>query len=78
MNMMISGVTEDKSGNKRAYLLFEDGSKSLEATIPDCVVKTNNGFTCDEESQILEYIKDNLAMLKREAAKINPIKAMMK
>lgn len=78
MNMMISGVTVDKEGNKKAYILFEDNGRALEASIPECSVIKNDGFTEDETSQMIDYMKANLTDLKKQAAKINPIKAIMK
>ena len=78
MNMIISGVSSDEEGKKKAYILFEDGDKSLEATIPECSIVSNKGFSNEEVQKLIEYMQDNLAMLKREAAGINPFKAMMK
>lgn len=77
MKMLISGVSE-KDGKKVAYVSFDEGSRSAEAMIPDCKVIKNNGFTEDEVSQLEDYLRENLTMIKREAAGINPIKAMMK
>lgn len=77
MNMLISGVSE-KDGKKIAHVTFEDGDRLAEGIIPDCVIDTNKGFTEEEISLLEEYMKDNLAMLKRKAAEINPLKAFMK
>lgn len=77
MNMLISGVTTNKEGKKQAYVRFEDGVCFAEGTIPDCKIIKQNGFSDEEISQLEDYIKANLTSLKKEAAKINPIKAMM-
>lgn len=77
MNMLISGVSE-KDGKKVAYVSFEDGKRIAEGIIPDCNIIRNDGFTDEEVEMLKEYLKDNLETIKREAAGINPIKAMMK
>lgn len=77
MNMIVSGVTADKEGNKKAYILFDDGDRLLEAVIPECRVLENKGFNEDEVSQMIDYMKANLTSLKKQAAKINPITAMI-
>lgn len=77
MNMLVSGISE-KDGKKVAYIMFEDDIRSAEGIIPECSITSNNGFTDDEVAQLEDYMKENLAMLKRQAAGINPIKAMMK
>ena len=78
MNMLVSGVTTTKEGKNRAYVRFDEGNCFAEGIIPDCKIIKQNGFTEDEISQLEDYLKTNLTSLKKEAAKINPIKAMMK
>lgn len=78
MNMLISGVTTTKEGKKQAYVRFDEGICFAEGIIPDCKITKQKGFTEDEISQLEDYLKANLTSLKKEAAKINPIKAMMK
>ncbi len=76
MNMMVSGIL-DKNGKKIAFARFEEDHQYAEGTIPDCKITVNNGFTDDEIKQLETYMQENLAMLKSQAAKVNPIKAMM-
>lgn len=76
MTMLVSGILE-KDGKKIAYISFEEEGRSAEAVIPDCKVTINRGFSDDECVQLEAYLKDNLAMLKRQAAGVNPIRAMM-
>lgn len=80
MNMIVSGISE-KNGEKIAYILFEEnrlGKKlSAEGNIPACKIMKNEGFTEDEVSQLEKYMQDNLAMLKKQAASVNPIKALI-
>ena len=77
MTLTISGVTE-KDGKKQAHVKFEDGKCVAEGVIPECKIKTSSGFSDEEIGLLEEYMKDNLAMLKRKAAEINPLRAMMK
>lgn len=78
MNMMISGVTVGKEGKQVAYVSFEDEGRNAEAVIPECRFIKNNGFTDDEISQMIDYLKMNLKDIKKEAVKVNPITAIMK
>lgn len=78
MNMIISCVSE-KEDPKIAYVRFEEeDGRFAEAIIPDCKVEKNEGFTDDEVSMLEEYLSENLEMIKRKAAEVNPIRAMMK
>lgn len=77
MTLTISGVTE-KEGKKQAFVKFEEANCVAEGTIPDCNITSFKGFSDEEVSMLEEYMKDNLAMLKRKAAEINPLRAMMK
>ena len=77
MNMLVSGISE-KNGKRIAYVLFEEENRSAEAVIPACKVMSNRNFTDEEVLQLEQYMRDNLAMLKSQAASVNPITAMMK
>lgn len=76
MNMLVSGISVI-DGEKKAYILFEDENRSAEGIIPDCKIVKNNGFDDDEIGQLEIYLKCNLGELKKQAASVNPIKAMM-
>lgn len=77
MEILVSGVS--KKGEKRiAYVMFQEGECVAEAIIPDCQVISNKGFSEQEICQCEQYLRENLVMLKNQAAQINPIKAMMK
>ena len=78
MNMLISGVTTTKEGKNQAFVRFEEGNSFADGVIPDCKIINQKGFTKDEVSQLEDYLKANLTAFKKEAAKINPINAMMK
>lgn len=77
MEMLISGIV-GRGDTKHACVLFTDGENTAEGTIPDCRITKYNGFTEDEVMQLEAYLKKNLDELKSEAAKVSPIRAMLK
>ncbi len=77
VDINISGVFE-KDGKQLAYVSFRDGERTAEGIIPDCVVSKNNGFTEDEKASLEQYMKDDLANLKKAASKVNVMTAFMK
>ena len=72
----ISGVVE-KDGKKIAHIRFSRGEDFAEGYIPDCVLTKVQGFTDEEASQLVDYLRANLTEFKKRAAKINPLTAMM-
>lgn len=77
MNMMVSGISK-KDGHKVAYVMFEEGKRFAEAEIPKCKIIENHGFSEAEVVQLEIYMKANLQALKKQAAGVNPIRAMLK
>lgn len=65
-------------GQKKAFVNFTDGKRNAEGEIPDCIIRKYNGFTEAEKVQLEEYMKANLTMLKKMAANIDILAAMMK
>ncbi len=72
----ISGVV-DKDGKKIAHIRFTRGEDFAEGYIPDCVLTKVQGFTDDEASQLIDYLRANLTEFKKRAAAINPLTAIM-
>ena len=72
----ISGVSE-KDGKKRAYVRFSRGKDFAEGYIPDCVITKVQGFSDEEAEQLADYLKANLTELKKRAAAVNPLNAIM-
>lgn len=72
----ISGVVE-KDGKKIAHVRFVRGEDYAEGYIPDCIFTKVLGFSDDEISMLVDYLKANLTDLKKRAAKINPITGIM-
>ena len=67
-----------KDGKKIAYVEFSDGNRRAEGIIPDCVITSNKGFFDEEIDQLEQYMKNNLAMLKKMASGINAFSALKK
>ena len=67
-----------REGKKYAFVSFEDGERSAEGKIPDCVIISNSGFSKEETLQLELYMKAELKSLKKMAAGTNVMKAFMK
>lgn len=76
MNMLVSGITV-KGDKKIAYVCFEENSRIAEGIIPDCKIIRNTGFSEDEVNQLEIYMQNNLVMLKKQAAGVDPMKAFL-
>ncbi len=77
LTMSISGICR-KDGKKLAYVTFTDGKRKAEGSIPDCRIIKQTGFSEEEAGQLELYMKLNLDELKKQAAAISPLRAMMK
>ena len=77
LTMSVSGICR-KDGKKLAYVTFSDAERKAEGVIPDCKILSQTGFTEEEAGQLELYMKMNLAELKKQAAAISPLRAMMK
>lgn len=76
VTLNLSGVVE-KDGQKIAYVRFYRGDDFAEGYIPDCIFTKVQGFTDDEVSMLTDYLRANLTELKKRAAGINPLTAIM-
>jgi len=65
-------------GQKKAFVNFTDGKRNAEGEIPGCMINKSEGFTEEEKSQLEDYMRANLTMLKKMAANIDVLAAMMK
>lgn len=77
MQMFVSGIIM-KDGQKKACVRFEDGANFAEGYIPECKIVNQEGFMEDEIAQLENYMHENLAELKREAAGVDPIISMIR
>ncbi len=51
--------------------------KKISRYIPDCIFTKVQGFTDYEVSMLTDYLRANLTELKKRAAGINPLTAIM-
>ena len=77
LKMSVSPVLS-KDGQRYAFVSFEDGERVAEGRIPECKLVSNKGFSEEEAARLEEYMKEELAQLKRMAASIRVIDAFMK
>ena len=77
LTMSVSGICR-KDGKKLAYVTFTDGKRKAEGSIPDCRIIKQTGFSKEEAGQLELYMKLNRDELKKQAAAISPLRAMMK
>lgn len=76
IRMSVSSMT--RSNDKKAvYVMFQDGGKSAEFTLPGCELVRNDGFGEDEISQLKEYIDNEQDSIYALAKKVDPMKAFM-
>ena len=76
LTLQVSGISV-KDGKKQACVCFVDGPRYAEGYIPDCIITKSSGFTDEEKAQLEDYLKANLSELKKTAAKINPLNAIL-
>ena len=77
IRMNVSSMTRNKD-KKAVYVLFQDGEKTVEFTLPGCELVKNNGFSDDDIRRLKEYIDNEQDTIFAMAKQVNPIKAMMK
>lgn len=67
-----------KDDQKYAFVSFRDDERSAEGRIPECIILSNQGFDDGEVLMLENYMKQNLADLKKMAARLNAFDAMRK
>lgn len=77
LKMTVSGVVP-KDGQPNIYVVFEDGTRRAEGVVPDCIIKTQTGFSQDEIKMLEFYMQQNQDTIKKMAKQLNPFKAIMK
>ena len=76
LKMSVSSMTRTKD-NKAVYILFTDGEKSAELSLPEGKIINNKGFSDEEIAGLKYYICNNQETIYAMAKKVNPVKAMM-
>jgi hypothetical protein len=77
LKMTVSGIVP-KDGRPNIYVVFEDGKRRAEGSVPDCIITTQTGFEEDEIKMLELYMKQNQDTIRDLAKDVNPIKALMK
>ena len=77
MEMIVSGFV-GSDDNRHICIMFVEGQKSAEGSIPECKITKNHGFEPYEVEQLETYLRVNAKLITDEAENINPLKAMMK
>ena len=67
-----------KNGKKYAFVSFIDGERSAEGKIPDCKIVSATELDRGEIRMLEEYMKRELPTLKKMAAGIRLVDAIMK
>ncbi len=76
ITMSVSSMTRTKD-NKAVYVLFQDGSKSAEISLPECKLVDNRGFSEEETAQLLDYVQNEKDAIYDLAKTVNPMKAFL-
>ncbi|MBQ6128861.1 MAG: hypothetical protein IKE35_03590 [Lachnospiraceae bacterium] len=76
IRMSVSSMTRTKD-SKAVYVLFEDGAKSAEITLPELKLVNNKGFSDDEISQLTDYVQNEQDSIYDLAKQIDPMKAFL-
>ncbi len=76
LTLQISGISV-KEGKKQACVRFTGNGCYAEGYIPDCVITASEGFSVEEINRLQDYLRANLSSLKKKAAGINPLNAIM-
>lgn len=63
--------------SKAVYVLFQDGEKSAEISLPGCSLVNNHGFSDEEISQLADYVKNEQDSIYELAKQVNPMKAFL-
>ena len=77
LKMTVSGIVP-KDGRPNIYVVFEDGKRRAEGSVPDCAITAQTGFEEDEIKMLELYMKQNQDTIRDLAKDVNPIKALMK
>ncbi len=76
IKMSVSTMTHTKD-TKAVYVLFEDGKKEAEFSLPGGNLVRNNGFSEEEITQLKDYIDNEQDSIFELAKKINPMRAFL-
>lgn len=78
LKMSVSSICSNEKEGKYAFASFTDGVRTVEIKIPSCKIVYSKGFDENEIEKILEYVKENMGEIKRMAAEVDVISAIIK
>ncbi len=77
ITMSVSAMTRGKD-SKAVYVFFQDGTRSAELSLPECIVVKNDGFDEEEIQKLRDYVDGQRETIYDMAKQVNPVKALMK
>lgn len=76
IKMSVSTMTRTKD-SKAVYVLFEDGAKSAEFSLPEGKLVRKAGFSEEEIAQLTDYVDNERDSIYDIAKQINPMKSFL-
>ena len=76
IKMSVSTMTRTKD-NKAVYVLFEDGAKSAEFSLPEGKLVRKDGFSDEEIAQLKDYVDNERYSIMDIAKTVNPMKTFL-
>ena len=76
IKMSVSSMTRTKD-KKSIYVMFQNGEKVAEFSIPGCKVISNKGFNQEELKQLKDYVDNEQDYIFSIAKKVNPMKGFL-
>ncbi len=64
-------------GEKVVYVLFSDGDKSAELTVPQGKLVKNTGFSNEEIDGLKDYVRNEQDAIFALAKQVNPMRAFL-
>ncbi len=74
--MSVSSMTRTKD-SKAVYVLFQDGVKNAEFSLPGGKMLSNSGFSAEEIDQLKDYVKNEQDSIYALAKTVDPMRAFM-
>ena len=76
IQMSVSSMIRTKD-TKVLYVMFHDEKRNAEFCLPECKLVRNNGFSDEEISKLVDYVKNEQDTIYGLAKKVNPMKAFL-
>lgn len=76
MQSFISGVLT-KEGRKFARISFTRGEEYAEFIVPDAILDGRKGFSEEEITGLMRYVRENRDDILRRAREVNPLRSWL-